>query len=157
MLITARESVCCLLLKLALSVSSQPNIILTREMSGCGGTNFPVWPNYNSSQPPDFFLPLSNIVKIYYKTGLRLANHPHYLVNAKVKEIILAFLEGKFEVSNWFQFKGKITDIDEWLSSLKINTVARESIIVDLLLRGTRSFYVEKTSNFGCLPSLQYL
>lgn len=34
MLITARESVCCPLLKLALSVSSGPNIILTREMSG---------------------------------------------------------------------------------------------------------------------------
>ena len=72
-------------------------------MSG-GGANFPVGSNYTSRQPPDFFLPLSNIVKIYYKTGLDLAITLITLLIQKLKHY-LGFLEGKFEVSNWFQFK----------------------------------------------------
>jgi len=158
MLITARENLCCPLLKLALSVSSQPNITLTREMSG-GRTNFPVWFNYSSSQPPDFFLPLSNIVKIYYGTCLDLT-----IIIIIISFLIqkfkhyLGLLCGKFEASNCF-FWGNLKDTNKmnWLSSLEIKTVARECINRGSALTMNQKFYVEKTSNFGCLPWLQYL
>jgi hypothetical protein len=60
-------------------------------MSG-GGANFPVGSSYSSGQPPDFFLPLSNIVKIYYKTGLDLAISLITLLIQKLKVKILSWL-----------------------------------------------------------------
>ena len=142
MLITAREHLCCPLLKLALSVCSQPNIILTREMSG-GGTNFPVWFNYSSSQPPDFFLPLSNIVKIYYKTYLDLATIiiAFYLVDTKVKTLSWPFLRESLNFLIIF-FGLKNIDHKKWMiiKSKNHQCSKRKVLIVDLLLRWTRSF-----------------
>ena len=143
MLITAREHLCCPLLKLALSECSQPNIILLREKCLVGEQTFKCDSTTAVGQPPDFFLPLSNIVKIYYKTYLDLATIiiAFYLVDTKVKTLSWPFLRESLNFRIIF-FGLKNIDHKKWMiiKSKNHHCSKRKVLIVDLLLRWTRSF-----------------